>query len=439
MVRYQKDASSFCFNFHYPTMKTKRKTKSKGGRKTKPTSTLNLKRKDVFPDNSKELFTLYQKNEVSDKAYQRYMDKPYQETYKLKRKLASIAGIFLQIFGGFLASFAIYRLLSYIIPTFPFSEALAITLAILLLVLLEFAKRVLWSELFSERYRNGKYALASVMISVVLFAISSTSSTIGCYQLTIAMMDSTQQIQEDAQQTNLNLESNYNTQIQSYRQQLAQAEQEIQKKIKDGTYFVTPYSERKRLDFYRSQIEQLQAERNLKTDKVEDTASTESISVQQKAQNYALAGFGVSALFEVLALCCIAYLAFYDFRVYLEVVEKQKAAEPVEVEAVPFEMPSFNMNQMMQLLQKPQQLQQIAAFSTAWEDAKETINTQPYGKPSSIGFQLETQQQMQTRTQEAIKLYDITCVNCGKKTQKRSPRAKYCSDHCGTEYRRKNG
>jgi len=421
----------------------KRKTKkSRFWNKTK------LEQEEVFPESSTQLYKDYTKNKESQRAVNRYEDKPYQEAHRTKRLLASLAGIVMQIMGGILALFAINRLLFFLFPKFPYVEILTVLIATLLLVLLEFAKRLLWDEFFSERYRTGKIPVAILLISVVLFSISAASSTVGSYQLTMIMMDSTTKIQEESNVNIAGVENSYNQQIQEYRHKINQIEKEVKVKIKKGIFLTTPPSEEKKLAFYTSQIEKLQKERDRKTGKIETVTASETQDIKATAEKYAMAGLGLSALFEVFAVICIAYLAFFDFRVYLETRASQKAQgeDSEQVESISFEEGNFSQNELVRLFLQVNQLPQ--QLKTAMLSPAPVVNqASTYSNSNtndSIGFQmiknkpeLNFKNTKKEKTRKNRRTYTITCKNCGTVAEKKSPNARYCSDTCRKEYNKK--
>lgn len=278
----------------------------------------NLEKEDVFPESSEQGFQNFVRNSKNEKSYVRYMDKPYQEAKKNRHYVAWLGSYFLQLCGALLATFAFFKLLTFILPSFPYAEVLALIITSLLLLLLELSKRYLWNDLFTEKNKTGKIPLGLLMISLILLGISTSSSTIGAYLITFELTDSTQIVQN---QSNLELsaiENNYNQKITDYEQRIKTIEQQVQSKIQKGQLFTTPASEQKKIDFYASQIQQYQAERDRKTQKLEDNTGIHITDMESKAWNYASAGFGLSLLFEFLAIVCIYYLAYYDFRVFVE-------------------------------------------------------------------------------------------------------------------------
>jgi len=398
-----------------------------------------LSRSKVFKDGSQDLYESYIQNTEYERAYQRYKEKPFAESNKAKKTLAILAGWLMQMMGAFLAVFALNQLLSTMIPYFSYREMLTITLSSSLLLLLEFAKRVIWNELFLERYKKAKISIGLLLLSVVLFALSAGSSTIGCYQLTVSMADSTKLVLNRANQKVQNLETDYNTQIKSYQDKVQIIEKDMQEKIKKGIFLTIPASEASKIQFYNTQIDQLRKEKNNKSEKVESHTQMTNQSILQNAQRYAWVGFGLSTLFEFMAVLCIAFLAYYDFRVFLEAPELwQKSQKATPVPAT-ISLGDWMKNQLEEEWSKVRQHQQALlsmpqAKATNFDTVSpESENSKPYSNPT-IGFKFEP-----TPKNHAMeKTYPITCPNCGKKENKKSPRAIFCSSGCRISYSQKN-
>ncbi len=387
-------------------------------------------KEDLFPEISDRVYQKYMSNQSADKAFNRFKDKTYQEGYKSKKLLAYLAGTLMQILGCLLAIFAIHNLLSYLIPKFLYVEALTFTLALTMLVLLEFAKRLIWDELFSEKYKKGVFPISSLIISIVLFGISASSSTIGSYQLTLTMMDSTKKIEKISFDELRQIEKTYQQQIQEYKSKINQVEKDVAEKVKKGVFYSTPPAEEAKIRFYTTQIEKMQSERDNKTGKLENSTSELTTDIQATAQKYAVAGFLVSALFEVLAITCIAYLAYYDFRVYME--ERVKRKKLIKLQGKQNTYPDENNNEAVRfLMQLGQQL--LPQMKTALAGAgNQFLEQDKQEGNNAIGFQVN--KNFQAKEFNEPKLYPIHCPNCGKKENKKSPRAIYCSPECRVAY-----
>lgn len=419
-----------------------------------------LSRTRIFPSPHKRLYKAFLNKDVVDQACDRYAEKSYAEAYLLKKRLAQFAGIILQIFSGFLAFFAVFKLLGYLVPTFPYQPLLVAIVAAVVLVLLEVAKRIIWNELFAEKLKSDKWVLSSVIISLVLFGLSAGSSTVGCYQLTWAMADSTAVLTKRAQVDSRQLESQYDQKIQDYRQAMKQLEKQVQKQVQEGMFLTAPPAEEAKLKFYASQIDKLQNEKNRKTERLDQTTQTKTTDIQQTARQYALAGFGISALFEVLALVCIGYLAYFDFRVYLEERSRAQALQPKVQAVAKTDNSALSLHQMMDFFK---QLNSFAEHIPPWvlqgglptggAAQIKAANQEKLYEHNTIGFRLEqtptknkveqpktTPVVMQTavaKADQTPKMFKVTCKKCGKKTVKKSPQAKFCSDNCRKSYHKK--
>ncbi|WP_026998752.1 zinc finger MYND domain-containing protein [Eisenibacter elegans] len=425
---------------------------------TPSSSPFRWSRKQLFPAASDKLYQQYVLNTDSAEAYERFRDKSYQESYRLKRRLAALAGVCMQCFGALLATFAIYELISFLLPKFAYAEWLAAVVALVLLVLLESGKRLLWSELFSEKFKRGAFPLATLLLSLLLFGISAGSSTVGCYRLTLAMMDSTASITQQSDQTLKQIEAGYTLQIQEYKQKMQQVETEVQQQIKAKRFLTTPPSEERKLQFYSSQIERLQQERDRKLDRLSDATLSQTGAVQQKAKQYAVAGFGVSALFELMALLCIAYLAYYDFRVYLE-SQTPPAGTDTGTQWQPtnaHNTPPVDLQAILQMLSRvvspPEGLPHNPQVLPAALPGQSTLGYPKNEYAQPIGFQVKPEQQSfnnkgvsantrsphtDSATDADTRTYTIKCKHCGKKATKHSASARYCSDECKTAAARK--
>lgn len=408
-----------------------------------------ISRSEIFPLSSNKVYKNFLKKQAGELAFERYCDKSYQEEHRNKQLLAYVASLFIQLLGCVMAIFALHNLFYYLIPKFSYSEVLSLTLAAVLLVMLEVAKRILWSDLFSERYKKNIFSMGTLSISIVLFAISASSSTIGAYQLTTAMLDSTQRVSQESFKHTQLLENQYNTQIKQHQQKINQIEKEVANKIKEGYFLATPPAEEAKIKFYTQQIEKLQQERDKKTGKIEQSTLTQNTDIQKTAQRYAVAGFLVSALLEVLAIVCIAFLAYYDFRVYLE----EKARQKYEGKQIIVQQHNTgNTGNFQDLLQQFLQWNQVAGqMRNALQVGEQELSMSPMNS-ASVGFKIPQQEKnTQKSTQISPKTknltftnnyvegkgYAIHCPNCGKKDYKKSPRAIYCSPACNKAYNSK--
>lgn len=368
----------------------------------------NLEKEDVFPESSEQGFQNFVRNSKNEKSYVRYMDKPYQEAKKNRQYVAWLGSYFLQLCGALLATFAFFKLLTFILPHFPYVEVLALIITALLLLLLELSKRYLWNDLFTEKNKTGKIPLGLLMISLILLGISTSSSTIGAYLITFELADSTQIVQDQSNLELSTIEGNYNQKIADYEQRIKTIEQQVQRKIQKGQLFTTPLSEQKKIDFYASQIQQYQAERDRKTQKLEDNTDIQVTDMQSKAWNYASTGFGLSLLFEFLAIVCIYYLAYYDFRVFVETQalrKNERNVAPTRETNIPSDMMQY-LQHLKNKLHHLTQHEQLAVNNVSIPSNKEVKGFE-YQQTSSKATDFQIQKKQDVEVMRSINFRDF--------------------------------
>lgn len=278
-----------------------------------------------------------------EKIYQKsigmFSKKPFHKDNGRKILLSTFAQILLQICGMGLASVSLYLLADTMIPTFENKAIVISMVVIVILSTLEVAKYVIWKDLFLVRYKTDRLDVSTLLISIFLFILSSTSSSIGAYQIASTITDSTSILEKRKDKLIAKIEREADAKVKELKSISNEIERQNADKIKRGLLLVIPEVEQTKIQNYQRLIQAYENEKTKKVSEVEDKASSGSKVVKDISIRYAVVAFILSLIFELVAVLCIHYSVYFNYRIYLEGInvlspkeEKQKIIIQAEKE-----------------------------------------------------------------------------------------------------------
>jgi hypothetical protein len=247
-----------------------------------------------------------------------FSKKPFHKDNGRKILLSTFAQILLQICGMGLASVSLYLLADTMIPAFENKAIVISMVVIVILSTLEVAKYVIWKDLFLVRYKTDKLDVSTLLISIFLFILSSTSSSIGAYQIASTITDSTSILEKRKDKLIAKIEREADAKVKELKTISNEIERQNADKIKRGLLLVIPEVEQTKIQNYQRLIQAYESEKTKKVAEIEDKTNSGSKVVKDISIRYAVVAFILSLIFELVAVLCIHYSVYFNYRIYLE-------------------------------------------------------------------------------------------------------------------------
>ncbi len=266
-----------------------------------------------------------------EKSIDMFSKKPFHKESAKKVFLATFTQVLLQICGMCLASVSLYLLANAMIPSFEYKSVVIFIAVLVVLATLEVAKYIIWKDLFLIRYKTDRIDIATLMISLFLFLVSASSSSIGAYQIATSITDSTSQIEKRKDRIIAKVERDADAKIKDLKSISAEIERQNTEKIRGGMILVIPEVEQVKIQNYQKLIQAYENEKAKKISDIENREDSGIKVVKDISLRYAIVAFCISLVFELIAFLCSHYTVYFNYRVYLEglsIVQKKPEPEP---------------------------------------------------------------------------------------------------------------
>ncbi len=261
---------------------------------------IDLRQTDMYQN----VYSKHQDLKESKRLRDKYSEKPYRVRFRLLRNLSLGTSVIANLLSAATASIAVYFFLNEMLH----HTISSVGLTVLLLFILELAKRTTGKTLFVDFNRDKKdFPFLHLLILVSLTATSIILSYNGGKRTA----------QQFIEEPNLYVEENY---TKTYEEALAKIDQlidEARKTTYNGTNRTTNTSQRtielltKQRSEAQDKLFDIRAEVAISNKKIKTDFNTERA---EKGRLFALITIFVEGLF----LCCLFYVERYDYKSYIE-------------------------------------------------------------------------------------------------------------------------
>ena len=256
-----------------------------------------------------KVYATHQDLKESERLRNKFSEKPYRIRFRLLRNLSLGTSLIANLLSAATASIAVYFFLNEMLHHVFASGALTV----LLLFILELAKRTTGKTLLVDLNRKGKNGF-SLLHLLILLSLTTTS-------IALSYNGGKRTAQQFIEEPDLLIEENYS---KTYVEALAKIDQQIDD-ARQTTYrgITTTTSQRtiEALTKQRSEIQDKLFDTRKRVENTNNKIKAEfKVDRASKGQLFAL----ITIFVEFLFLCCLFYVEYYDYKSYIELPENDK-------------------------------------------------------------------------------------------------------------------